>query len=943
MEKKVEGTPRRTRLQLRREKGQTVEPKDTSAVPVTAEQMAVVTTTKSKLPRLTKSDKEAKRRYIQVEASSSRSETPASPDADVNIDEFDNSQSDTYIEASDTYIEASDSDEITTEIKQLKTIKDEDNNAHKEAHRCRIDLLLKLLHELRSRLVDSTGKSKLPSNVPFASLFNSVLEGPDTLHEVSYRKSTIAVNMILASYNQERDAFQIGEKWVPFTPTDIAVLLGLPMTGEIKEIFSRDTTKSSLMNTYFQGVKNISRGTIEEAIRTLAAKEDIKLDDITKLLVLYLACTFLFPNSNMYIGKSFLNHLESLEILSRVNWPVTLHKDMMNRIRQNINTPLKMTGSVILLLFWLCEHTSLGEKIDGRHNAEPRALRWNISGIGSKLDKLEISAKQLAIYPSNQVTVELKALSEEEQKLITVNSGESSIDVPRLIQENKHLKQKNAQLEQKVKQITMERNSLSHFLEELTRDGNFDFSGYEEQLSSLRSLHANANNDEDRRSLESCRSPIRNLQMQLAQEQVDPAFPEFESQEDLQHQMVLQEALEENIQFVEEVEETMIRTEKMPDQPRLAWLNTEVAENEINEGSPLSQLKMAESGSSHIQVVQENDEDDIPIAVLKKRKSPVNSMVQKIKARGNRKPKYNSSEWQKQQRKKQKMSDKNKVNEDAMIIGNEVEVENRLQNSPDSLPLHDITTSPNWNYIGEGLKDYMKRFFQTSNTSTIAWKDIDSDLEIDAQCIQDLMEEKPLDHRVLDFFGIDITRVSYAEEKFIIFNANLPMAIEDGCQNIVQVDLINKLRTMKPETEFLFFPININEKRVPGKWTLLAMDLTDYAWYYYNPMAPQSRGKKTVLTGKLMKKVNEELKIATSNLGLRGIKTSEKLNHMDCPKQAANATNSGLYVCLCIEDVIRGWKMQFTERKLHDCLPTLRANITLAILSELFEAWNSED
>ncbi|KAL5719793.1 hypothetical protein ACHQM5_012531 [Ranunculus cassubicifolius] len=169
------------------------------------------------------------------------------------------------------------------------------------------------------------------------------------------------------------------------------------------------------------------------------------------------------------------------------------------------------------------------------------------------------------------------------------------------------------------------------------------------------------------------------------------------------------------------------------------------------------------------------------------------------------------------------------------------------------------------------------------------------------------------------------------------------MAIEDGCQNTVQVDLINKLKTLTTETEFLFFPININEKRVPGKWTLLAMDLTDSAWYYYNPMAPQSKGKKTALTGKLIKKVNEELKIATSNLGLRSIKTTEKLNTMACPKQAANPTNSGLYVCLCIEDVIRQCKMQFTEQKLHDCLPRLRATITQAILSELFNAWDNED
>ncbi|KAL5720964.1 hypothetical protein ACHQM5_013581 [Ranunculus cassubicifolius] len=328
-----------------------------------------------------------------------------------------------------------------------------------------------------------------------------------------------------------------------------------------------------------------------------------------------------------------------------------------------------------------------------------------------------------------QVVVELRELSEEERKLIDVPSGEISIDVQQLINENMELKQINAELERKVKLLEMEKKSLSHFVQVITQDVNFDFTGYQDRLSSLRSINAEDHIHEDRRSFESCRSPVRNLQIELAREQVATTIPDVGSQQECQQQIVLHEPVEE---FAEEVQQTMLRTDKMQVTPRLTLLNNEDSEDVMNEISPMSQMKIAESGSSHIQVVQDNDEDDIPIAMLKKRKSPP-SMVQKIKARANRRPKYHSSEWQKQQRKKPKLSDKNEDNESAMIVQNEAEVENNHENSPDididnSLPLHDITTTPNWIYIGEGLKDYMKRFFQTSKTSTIAWKDIDSDL-----------------------------------------------------------------------------------------------------------------------------------------------------------------------------------------------------------------------
>ncbi|KAL5731198.1 hypothetical protein ACHQM5_003952 [Ranunculus cassubicifolius] len=72
-------------------------------------------------------------------------------------------------------------------------------------------------------------------------------------------------------------------------------------------------------------------------------------DEMIKMLVLLLGCTFLFPNSILTIGKSFLKHIDSIEEMKRISWPKMIHSELMKRIETYKDEPKKLSSCVFIL------------------------------------------------------------------------------------------------------------------------------------------------------------------------------------------------------------------------------------------------------------------------------------------------------------------------------------------------------------------------------------------------------------------------------------------------------------------------------------------------------------------------------------------------------------------------------------------------------------------
>lgn len=111
------------------------------------------------------------------------------------------------------------------------------------------------------------------------------------------------------------------------------------------------------------------------------AQEDI--EDVARLLCLYLCHTLLFP-TGMTVKWVYLECDEDLEKLNGYNWCAAIVNELLASIHKHHHQPKKVSGCVMVLLYWLCEHTNLVES--QFPNATPAFVKWSIPSLTQKFN-----------------------------------------------------------------------------------------------------------------------------------------------------------------------------------------------------------------------------------------------------------------------------------------------------------------------------------------------------------------------------------------------------------------------------------------------------------------------------------------------------------------------------------------------------------------------------
>lgn len=100
---------------------------------------------------------------------------------------------------------------------------------------------------------------------------------------------------------------------------------------------------------------------------------------------------------------NFIRIIDKLDTMKLYNWTVAIWNVLMGSIKEFYQTPKKVTGCVVVLLYWLCEHTTVLEpKSTG---VFPIFLKWNMSNLLAKIrnlsladdDKFEVRSDQLRV------------------------------------------------------------------------------------------------------------------------------------------------------------------------------------------------------------------------------------------------------------------------------------------------------------------------------------------------------------------------------------------------------------------------------------------------------------------------------------------------------------------------------------------------------------------
>ncbi|XP_026383798.1 uncharacterized protein LOC113279316 [Papaver somniferum] len=178
------------------------------------------------------------------------------------------------------------------------------------------------------------------------------------------------------------------------------------------------------------------------------------VEDLVVLFAMYLCITVFFTTTNgSGITKSqFAPYFESLERMKKTNWPVHIHKYLMDSIRKHVATPLRVNGCMVYLM------------TPSNEQGFPRFLRWVISDISNTIEK-DIGEAMKKMQPGW-----VKAWSDEQQQIMEEyrkNRQESSIDV---LKEKlyKALQQRDEALEE-LSDLQVKHQKLVSFIEEKSK------------------------------------------------------------------------------------------------------------------------------------------------------------------------------------------------------------------------------------------------------------------------------------------------------------------------------------------------------------------------------------------------------------------------------------------------------------------------------------------
>ncbi|KAG5538895.1 hypothetical protein RHGRI_019441 [Rhododendron griersonianum] len=222
------------------------------------------------------------------------------------------------------------------------------------AYRASLNGIKTLIEELN---LNDEHKKIMKKTPFFWKIFNSIIE--NKLTSAHCRKSDKMIIRIINAYDPDTGGFKLGGKTVRITQDDIFSIFGI--TGGSEKVSFKYGSRD--------GVEMLRRGSIEaERLSSSSLKELVKeyavrnnkagRQDFVRLLCAYLLHSLFFP-AGTTVKWVYLERVEDLVRLRNYNWCGAILDELMTSIRQHHDDPRRVSRCVVVLLFWLCEHTNL--------------------------------------------------------------------------------------------------------------------------------------------------------------------------------------------------------------------------------------------------------------------------------------------------------------------------------------------------------------------------------------------------------------------------------------------------------------------------------------------------------------------------------------------------------------------------------------------------------
>uniref|UniRef100_A0A2N9HJG9 Aminotransferase-like plant mobile domain-containing protein n=1 Tax=Fagus sylvatica TaxID=28930 RepID=A0A2N9HJG9_FAGSY len=176
--------------------------------------------------------------------------------------------------------------------------------------------------------------------------------------------------------------FQVGDRLIPFTLYDIALILGLPVRGEpidCNQSHSGGSVVEKLLNRHLK-----TTSPERTQLVTLLTKPSIQVPNRVRLYIALVFSYFLFPTTSKKVNPSLLPLLDDRANLGTYAWGKVVYDFLVSGLSRAASSMqakkgrgnLHIQGCTALLQIWACEHLGIGQKNAEINQPFPRFLVW---------------------------------------------------------------------------------------------------------------------------------------------------------------------------------------------------------------------------------------------------------------------------------------------------------------------------------------------------------------------------------------------------------------------------------------------------------------------------------------------------------------------------------------------------------------------------------------
>ncbi|GMP71342.1 hypothetical protein CsSME_00029794 [Camellia sinensis var. sinensis] len=91
--------------------------------------------------------------------------------------------------------------------------------------------------------------------------------------------------------------------------------------------------------------------------------------------------------------------MDPLEYMIKYDWAESTRATLMGLVGQNWEKSGRVTGCVMLLMYWLCEHTTILQPC--KPNAIPQCVKWDLTALHTNMKSIslaKLSLNELEVY-----------------------------------------------------------------------------------------------------------------------------------------------------------------------------------------------------------------------------------------------------------------------------------------------------------------------------------------------------------------------------------------------------------------------------------------------------------------------------------------------------------------------------------------------------------------